>query len=195
LKRMEESIKILEQKSLKVFQRTQDKHTSSRHKAHVCIICDCFILGNDSICYLHGKDIKNHKHRIGVVSYQKHYNTVLKSELVKQYQFSSLPGLLLSPRSRQTDKGYVKCSSCSETMQQVNIKLKGPPRFAIANGFVVEYFPEVFLYTDEHGKQARTKIDIERYVNDVLRALLAPIRPCGFVTTFYGGSHQSVHGQ
>ena len=40
----------------------------------------------------------------------------------------------------------------------------------------------------------RTKIDIEQDVNDVLRALLAPIRPYGFVTAFSGGSHQSVHG-
>ena len=70
---------------------------------------------------------------------------------------------------------------------------KGPQKFAIANGFVVGSFPEVFSYTDKHGNAVRTKIDIEQDVNDVLRALLAPIRPYGFVTAFYGDSHQSVH--
>ena len=51
LKTMEELIKIIEQKSLKAFQRTQDENDGSRHKEHVCIICDCFVFGNDPICH------------------------------------------------------------------------------------------------------------------------------------------------
>ena len=80
---MEESIKNIEHKHLKAFQRTQEENDGLRHKAHVCIICDCFIRGNDAICYLHEKDMVKYKHRIGVASYQKHYNTTLKIELVK----------------------------------------------------------------------------------------------------------------
>ena len=59
VKTMEELIKIIEQNALNAFQRTEDENDGSRHKAHVCIMCDCFILGNDSIRYYHGKDIKN----------------------------------------------------------------------------------------------------------------------------------------
>ena len=50
------------------------------------------------------------------------------------------------------------------------------------------------MYTDKHDKEVRTKIDIEQDVNDVLWALVAPIRPYGFFTASYGGSHQSIHG-
>ena len=57
------------------------------------------------------------------------------------------------------------------------------------------YFPEVFLYTEKkHGIEVRTEIDSEQDVNDVLRALVAPIGPYGFVTAFSGGSHRSIHG-
>ena len=100
----------------------------------------------------------------------------------------------MSPRSRKTDKVNVTCSSCSESMQQVNIKLKCPPKFAIANDCAIVSFQKVFSYTDKHGNDVRTKLNIEQGVNDVLRVLLAPIRPYDFVTAVYGGSHQSVHG-
>ena len=57
---MEESIKIVKQKNLKAFQRTQEENDGLRYKADVCIICDCFIIGNDSIRYLHEKVIKTY---------------------------------------------------------------------------------------------------------------------------------------
>jgi hypothetical protein len=79
LKIMEESIKTVKQKVLKAFQRTQEENDGLRHKADVCIICDCFIIGNDSIRYLRGKVIKKHLHRIDVASYQEYYKTVLKN--------------------------------------------------------------------------------------------------------------------
>ena len=47
-------------------------------------------------------------------------------------------------------------------MQQVDIKLKGPPKFAITNGFVIGSFPEVFSYTDKHDKKVRTKVDLNK---------------------------------
>ena len=80
---MEELINIIEQKALKVFQRTEDKNDGLKHNAHVYIICFCFILGNDSIPYLCGKVINKYTHRISLASYQANYKTLLKSELVK----------------------------------------------------------------------------------------------------------------
>jgi len=191
---MDEAIKNAEKKAKEALHRTQDENDGSRHKAHVCVICDCFILGNDSIRHLRGNDIKKHKHRIGVESYEKYYETKLDKELVEQYHVPNLPGLLLSPRSRKTDKGYETCLTCCEGMQRNNIPKKNPPKYAIANGFVIGSFPKFFSYIDKDGEEVRTKIDIEEDVNDVLRAFLAPIRPYGFVTAFSGGSHKSVHG-
>ena len=150
----------------------------------MCIICDCFILGNDPRRYLRGNDIKKHKHRIGVESYEKYYKTKLDKELVEQYHVPNLPGLLLSPRSQNNDKGYDTCLACSEGMQQNHIPKNNPPKFAIANGFVIGSFPEVFLYIGKDGKEVRTEIDIEEDDKDVLRTFLAPIRPYGFVTAF-----------
>ena len=79
---------------------------------------------------------------------------------------------------------------CSESTFQ---KPK-PPTFGIVTGFVIGSFPEVFSYIDKNGNEVRTKIDIEEDVNDVLWALLAPIRPFRFVTAFSGDSYRSVHG-
>ena len=115
----------------------------------MCIICDCFIIGNDPIRHLRGNDIKHHNHRIGVESYQKWYKTTLDEGLVEKYHVPGLTGLLLSPRSRKTDKRYVPCAAYCDEMQQNHIKRNTPPKFAIANGFVIGSFQEVFSYTDK----------------------------------------------
>ena len=193
-KSMKEAIEHAEKKAKQALHRTQDENDGSMHKTHVCVICDCFILGTDSIRYLRGNDIKQHKHRIGVESYEKYYKTKLDKELVKQYHVPNMPGLLLSPRSRKIDKGYETCLACCEGMQRNHIIKETPPKFAIANGFVIGSFPEIFSYIDKDGNEVRTEINVEEDVNDVLRAFLAPIRPYGFVTAFSGGSHRSVHG-
>ena len=191
---MDEAIEHAEKKAKQALHRTQDENDGSMHKTHVCVICDCFILGTDFLRHLRGNDIKIHKHRIGVESYEKYYKTNLDKELVKQYHVPNLPGLLLSPRSRKTDKGYGTCLACCEGMQGNHISKKNPPKFAIANGFVIGSFPEVFSYIDKDGNEVRAEVNVEEDANDVLRAFLAPIRPYGFVTAFSGGSHRSVHG-
>ena len=150
----------------------------------MCIICDFFILGNDSIRHLRGTDIKKHKHRNGVESYEKYYKTKFDKELLEQYHVLNLLGLLLSPRSWKTDKGYDTCLACSEGMQRNHIPKNNSPKFAIANGFVIKIFLEVLLYIDKDDKEGGTEIDIDEDVNDVLWAFLVPIRPYGFVTAF-----------
>jgi hypothetical protein len=56
-----------------------------------------------------------------------------------------------------------------------------PPKFAIANGFVIGSFPQEIEFTNKDGKrQARNIKDNE--LTDLLKAMLAPVRlyGCGF---------------
>ena len=193
---MKEKIATAMKQAKQVLHRTQDENNPSRHRAHVCIICDCFILGTDSIKHLKEKDIKQHKHRIGVASYEKYYKTKLHRDLVKQYRVPRMPGLLLSPRSRKTDRGYETCSTCYTGMQRWCIRRDRPPRDSIANGFVIGSIPpEAINFEEENGEIRRIRpLNVEEDVNDVLRAYLAPIRPYGYIFAYSGGSHKAIQG-
>ena len=75
-----------------------EKENHQFHKAPVCIVCDHFIIGVETICKLRPDQLLKHKHRISVESYEKHYKMKLPTELVKQYEVEGLEGMLLSPR-------------------------------------------------------------------------------------------------
>jgi hypothetical protein len=77
--------------------RTQDPANTHKHRATVCIICDCFIIGTETIHKLTKEDIGAHSERLGVKSYEEYYQTALKSEVKKQYQVQGLQDMLLSP--------------------------------------------------------------------------------------------------
>ena len=69
---MKEAIARAMKEAKEVLQRTKDQYNGSRHKANVCLICECFIFGTDSIKYLKPKDINKHTHRIGVKTYERY---------------------------------------------------------------------------------------------------------------------------
>ena len=78
--------------------RTQDPRNPHKHRATVCIICDCFIIGTETIHKLTKEDIGAHSERLGVKSYEEYYQTTLKAEVKKQYQeVQGLQDMLLSP--------------------------------------------------------------------------------------------------
>ena len=191
---MKEAIARAMKEAKEVLQRTKDQYNGSRHKANVCIICECFIFGTDSIKYLKPKDIKKHTHRIGVKSYERYYKTKLHPDLVDQYHVPGLPGLLLSPLSRKTDKGYITCSACYTGMQSSCIKKNSPPKLSIANGFTVGSIPSVISFKNKNGQEERRHINVEEDVSDVLRAYLATTRPYGYIFAYTGGSHKSISG-
>ena len=62
---MKEAIDKAVKEGLQALHRTVDEDDPSRHRADVCIICDCFISGTDSIKYLKASEIRKHKSRIG----------------------------------------------------------------------------------------------------------------------------------
>ncbi len=122
--------------------RTRDPANPHQHRATVCIICDCFIIGTETIHKLTKEDIGANSERLGVKSYEEFYQTTLKVEVKKQYQVQGLQDMLLSPRLRKYPNGYATCSVCYTGMQPHMASKKTPPKFAIANGFVIGSFPQ-----------------------------------------------------
>jgi hypothetical protein len=117
--------------------RTRDPANPHMHRAIVCIICDRFIIGTETIHKLTKADIGKHSGRLGVKSYEEFYQTTLKDEVKRQYRVQGLQDMLLSPRSRKYPDGYATCSVCYTGMQPQMACKKTPPKFAIANGFVI----------------------------------------------------------
>lgn len=195
-----ETIKEAIEKSVKqakqALHRTVDEDDPSRHKANVCIICDCFITGTDSIKYLKANEIRKHKRRISVDSYEAYYKTKLPQDLVEHYRVPGLDGMLLSPSSKKTNNGYVTCSLCFNGMNPRNCNKVAPPKYSIANGFVIGSIPKTISFKDKDGKLHTCDVDVEdeEQVNEVLRAYLAPIRPYGCIFTYSGGAHQALRG-
>ena len=77
--------------------RTQDPANPHKHRATVCIIRDCFIIGTETIHKLTKEDIGAHSKRLGVKIYEEYYQTTLKAEVKRQYQVQGLQDMLLSP--------------------------------------------------------------------------------------------------
>ncbi len=77
--------------------RTWDPANLHQHRATVCIICHRFIISIEIIHKLTKEDIRAHSKRLGIKSYEEHYQTTLKAEVKKQYQVQGLQDMLLSP--------------------------------------------------------------------------------------------------
>ncbi len=127
--------------ALEKLHRSKNDDNPRLHSSYVCIICDCFIHGTDAVCSLKANEIKAHRQRLSVDAYEKYYKTSLPEELKKQYHVPGFPGLLLSPRSRRYKGGWVTCPLCRSSMRPSNTSKANPPKFAIANGFVIGSFP------------------------------------------------------
>jgi hypothetical protein len=80
---------------------------------------------------------------------------VLVPEVRNQYMINdgNLKELLLSPRSRKNQNEYYACSCCFSGLQQKMIRNKFPPKFAIANGFVIGSIPQVLQWTTANGEK------------------------------------------
>jgi hypothetical protein len=162
--------------------RTQDTaNTPHKHRAFVCIICDCFIIGTKTIHKLKKEEISAHSKRLSVKSYKKYYDTTLKPEVAKQYQMNvdGLKGILLLPWARKYCNGYATCSVCYRGMQPQMATKKTPPKFSIANGFGIGSFPQEIQFSNKDGERVTSKIE-DYELPDLLKAMVAPVRPCGF---------------
>ena len=85
---------------------------------------------------------------------------ILSEELVKQYHVRNLPDLLLSPRTRLTEKGYTACSGCCKHMQRVDEKRTNPPKFANTNVLFIGSIPMVISFVNNEGNRERESTNI-----------------------------------
>ncbi len=68
-----------------------------------------------------------------------------------------------------------------------------PPKFAIANGFVIGSFPQKIEFTNKDGQRKARNINGHE-LTDLLKAMLVPVRPYGCVFAYSGGSQKSITG-
>jgi hypothetical protein len=83
----------------------------------VCILCDHFIIGTESVHSITPNRLKKHQHSNGVESNDEYYNVILRQELINQYSIEGLSGLLLSLRARQTNNSFDLCKNCNNAMR------------------------------------------------------------------------------
>ena len=117
----DDSIKKAMKNALKYLHRTKVEEPNGRgfkHRAHVCIICDRFIIGTEPLKWMTRPDIRAHKNRLSVKAYKAHYNTKLPQCLVDQYKVCYLPCMLLSPRVTLLGTLFATCLTCYEGMKQ-----------------------------------------------------------------------------
>ena len=164
------------------------------YQARVCVMCDRVIKVSDTCKPISKEKLLEFKDKISVERYEQHYSRKLQQELEKQYQVSDteLHGLLLSPRSRCGDDGkYDACMSCHRSL--TTKKVQSPPKFSIANGFVIGSIPRVLRYVDKEGNQVEYAL-AESCLTDLLCAAIAVVRPFGYVFSYTANAFNSIKG-
>ncbi len=128
-------------------------------------------------------------------SYERYYDTKLKPEVRNQYVINDLDlkVVLLPPQSRKTSKGYSTYSCCFNGMQPNMANKKSPPKFAIANGFVIGSFPQEVKWITSNG-DTKKRIIKNHEVTNILKAMMAPDRPYGSIFAYTGGAQKSIRG-
>lgn len=169
-------------------------------QANVCIICDELIIGMEEVCWLPKDQIILNYTRLSVDSYELHYRIELPEMLKKQYEVIDEPdlkGLLLSPRARRSH-GKSSFSCCASCNASIGRGCKGevltPPKFAIANGFVIGSVPDKLEYTNKKGVPVSVPINVEEQLDDMICATISPVRPFGYIHGWSGGKQKSLTG-
>ena len=113
---------------------TRTNTTGYNHKACVCVICDCFIIGVEKINWLSEEKLIAKQSCLSVDFLQVTTNKTIPVELRNQYKIEdkdSLSHLLLSPRAHVKDEAYMACDACyRHILYNTGDK---PPKFAICN--------------------------------------------------------------
>jgi hypothetical protein len=96
---MRNPIKHSMKEAKRMLHRTQDSANPHSHRAIVCITCDWFIIGTETIHKLTNDQISQHINRLSVQTYKSYHGQVLKPKVRTQYQVNidGLKAMLLSP--------------------------------------------------------------------------------------------------
>ena len=172
------------------------KNTNRRHRAPVCLVCDCFITGAhvDGLPSMSRGEILRCKDRLSVQRYERDYRIRLKPSLQRDYEVPGFDGMLLSKRGIQTSPGrYAVCMSCKKSLNNKKNNA-GPPKYAIANGNAIGTFPTCIPCRQPGYEHTTREIDLERDINPVMKAFMAPIRPFGYILQHSGGRQKCISG-
>ena len=164
------------------------------YQSRVCVVCDRFIKLTDEMSPISKENLLQFEDKLGVKRYEDHYGRKLKQQLKEQYQVADkqLHGLLLSPRSRCREDGrYDACRACHRSLKSKNVK--SPPKFSISNGFVIGSIPEVLKYCTKEGKKIVYEFG-EKKLTDLLCAMIAVVRPFGYVFSYTANAFNSIKG-
>ena len=193
---MRNAVMVSINNAIKNLHRTQHHKKPSFHQMPVCICCDNFIIGTERVHRMAKKTIKKYKPALGVQSYEVFHNERIHPMLIDQYSVKGLRGMLLSPRAGKNKKGYTMCSSCYTCLNDKCPSSTIPPRFSIANGFAIGSFPKIIPVATGKSKGTKRTINVEDEmdVSDVMRTLISPVRPYGYVLAYTGGKHAKIKG-
>ena len=105
------------------------------HKACVCVICDCFIIGVEKICWLSKDKLIAKEFYLSVSHLEETSNKRIPIALRNQYKIDDdeLSNLLLSPRAHVKDGEYMACSACYKHISYYTGEK--PPKSSISNGW------------------------------------------------------------
>jgi len=138
------------------------------HQSPVCIVCDIFIIGTQSIHWIRSEQLKFHSNILSSsYFYKEGINALLKDQYTVNHHL--LCNLLLSPRSRRDIEAdaFSCCELCFKCLSEQK-RRKSPPKYAISNGFAIGSLPE----------------DISRGVTPLVNNLVAPIRAFNYFLSF-----------
>ena len=103
--------------SLQEFSRTE--MVTSKHRACVCVVCDCFIIGIEKIRWLSEDQLIAKEAILSVHYLEDLQGQRIPSSLRNQYLIddnSILSNLLLSPRAHVKNGKYMSCMTCYKTL-------------------------------------------------------------------------------
>ena len=165
-------------KSLKMISRTE--RSGIKHSACVCVICDCFIIGTEPICWLAQEQIKEKESVLSVSYLELNVGKQLPIGLRNQYKISnneSLSALLLSPRAQHCNGSFMACQLCHRNVAYS--KGDKPPKFAISNGFCIGGLPDNI---------------IDGEISDILESSVSKFRIFVNIYCYNAGAHKAIKG-
>ena len=161
-------------------QLSRTNTTGCKHKACVCVICDCFIIGVEKICWLSEERLMAKQSYLSVSHLEAIANERIPIALRNQYKIDnneSLSCLFLSPQAHVIDRAYMVYKSCH--IHVLYSSEDKPPKFAISNGWLIGEIPRTIIGSD---------------ISDILASSLAKIRIFGNVFSYSAGAHKTIKG-
>ena len=144
------------------------------------MICDCFIIGTESICCLTTEQLKLRESILSIDFLESTTAKKLPPDLRNQYKIEGndlLSNLLLSPQAHIKNGSYMSCDSCHRHIAYKDTDL--PPKFAISNGWCIGEIPQNI---------------IDGEIEDILASSVARIIIFANVYSYNAGAHKAIKG-